>query len=295
MAISVITEQYVRDGLRELGLARHPVCLHSSLRSFGAVEGGPATIVQAFLAEGCTLMVPTYSYWAWTCAPDVSQLRPSRNAFDYDREIEPPARPYTTASRDVSGSMGSVAAAVCEWPGRVRGSNPGVSCSAVGPVARELIEGQSVRDPNAPFRALAALGGFVVLAGVGLNRMSLLHAAEELSGRTPFMRYALIPEGVVAFATGGCSEGFDRLASVMEPFQRESFVRRSRWRMFPAAEILHAAASAIHEDPSITHCDDSGCESCDAATAGGPILTVPWEGLTILRHGNQPTSSSDRG
>ena len=35
--------------------------VHSSLASFGRVEGGAAAVVQAFLDEGCTIVVPAFS------------------------------------------------------------------------------------------------------------------------------------------------------------------------------------------------------------------------------------------
>src|SRR5262245_33094712 len=45
-----------------LGLGGLPVCLHSSLRSFGTLDGGPDTLIDAFVSSGCTLLVPTFSY-----------------------------------------------------------------------------------------------------------------------------------------------------------------------------------------------------------------------------------------
>jgi aminoglycoside N3'-acetyltransferase len=279
----VVTSADVQAVLRDLGLQGQVVCLHSSLKSFGNVIGGAQAIVEAFLAEDCTLMVPTYSYWAWTTAPDVPELRPPRNAWDYDVQKEPATRPFTVDSTEVSPDMGVVASAVASWPGRIRGGNPGVSFSAIGPRASELVGGQSAADPNAPHRALASMSGWVVLAGVGLERATLMHAAEEEAGRNMFMRYSLTNEGVVPFATGGCSEGFGRLSPFLEPFRREAFVGKSRWWVFPAAEMLKAASAAIRAHPNITHCADPNCARCEDAIGGGPVLASQWRTGKLLR------------
>ena len=51
---------------RELGLAKGDVLLvHSSYKSFGGVEGGPQTVIDALkfiLSEEGTLIVPTFNY-----------------------------------------------------------------------------------------------------------------------------------------------------------------------------------------------------------------------------------------
>jgi aminoglycoside 3-N-acetyltransferase len=106
--------------------------------------------------------------------------------------------------------------------------------------------------------------------------MTLLHAAEEEAGRVPFMRYALTNNGVVAFATGGCSDGFGKLMPALEPLCTEALVGKSQWRIFPATEALQTAAAAIRADATLTRCGDPECSRCDAAMAGGPILTKPW-------------------
>jgi len=56
-----VGREEIQAGIRELGLSGRPVCVHSSLRSFGIVTGGAETVVQAFVEEGCTLLVPTFA------------------------------------------------------------------------------------------------------------------------------------------------------------------------------------------------------------------------------------------
>ena len=54
----------VEGALRELGIERRPIEVHVSVRSFGGLEDGPATIVDGVLAAGSTVL-------AATMAPDL--------------------------------------------------------------------------------------------------------------------------------------------------------------------------------------------------------------------------------
>jgi len=58
----------IRQAVRDLGLAARPLCVHASLRSFGSVEGGARAVVDGLLAEGCTVLVPTFS-WGFAVRP----------------------------------------------------------------------------------------------------------------------------------------------------------------------------------------------------------------------------------
>jgi len=272
-----ITKADVRRAIQALGLEHRPVCLHASLRSFGWVEGGPPAIVEAFLEEGGTLLVPTFSSQAHAVAPPPDR-RFVRNGWDdaasYNISLPTASRRvYTPESRELDKDVGALPAAVLARPDHVRGDHPLCSFSAVGPRARQLIEGQRPVRVYAPLEALAALGGFVVLAGVGLNRLTLLHLGEQQAGRTLFRRWAAGADGQPMTAeVGGCSEGFERLAPVLSALVQRARVGASYWRVFPASEVVDAVAKAIRAKPDITHCGDPGCERCRDAVAGGPLL-----------------------
>jgi len=271
----VVTEQEIRDALRSLGLSGRAVCVHSSLRSFGHVDGGAHAVVSAFLAEGCTLLVPTFSA-AFEIEPPV-HLRFERNGWDYERaHASTRVRSegaYATGSAEIDRDMGAIPAAVVSWPGRVRGRHPTDSFAAVGARASELVSGQSPADLCAPLKALARAGGYVLLMGIGLERMTLLHLAEKEAGRELFRRWAKDERGRPAVVeVGGCSEGFGKLEPFLNPITRTAVVGRSTWRLLPAAEAVALAASAIRADPNITHCGVADCERCRDAVAGGPFV-----------------------
>lgn len=269
---SAVRVQDIAEAVRTLGLRHRPVCLHTSLRSFGGLEGGAGAVLQGFLDEGCTVMVPTFTY-EYAVAPTL-ELSPPQNGYDYTRSSTAHARPgpaYTPDSPDVSGDMGALSRALLRLPGGVRGDHPLNSFSAVGPMSHTLVGGQTSIDVYAPFRSLAEHGGCVVLIGVGLTRMTLLHEAERRAGRNLFWRWARDRGGeTVSVRVGGCSEGFESLGPALAGLERTRRVGASLWRVFPVRETLERAAAAIRAEPDLTRCGDLGCQRCTEAVKGGP-------------------------
>jgi aminoglycoside 3-N-acetyltransferase len=271
-----VTQRDIQEAIRGLGVSRQAVCLHSSLRSFGPVEGGPAAVVGAFLCEGCTVLVPTFS--SVFQLPPPPHLRFERNGWNYGVTASPvqnPERVYSPQDLDIDPDMGAIPAEVVARTGRVRGGHPLDSFTAVGPRASDLVARQTPMDVYAPLAALARTGGAVLLIGVGLERMTLLHLAEKEAGRALFRRWANDTRGLpAAVEVGGCSEGFGRLEPYLRPAMRRADVGQSIWTLLPAAEALTRAAEAIRADPQVTHCGVETCERCDDAVKGGPILSA---------------------
>ncbi len=270
-----VTADDIRAAVRRLGLSGRAVCVHASLRSFGVVAGGAAAVIDGFLAEGCTLLVPAFT--DAFAIPPPPHLRPARNARDYARDTAATAtmtRIYTPDTTEIDRAhMGAIPAAVLAHPNHVRGNHPQNSFAAVGPRAHALIDGQAPLRVYAPFAALVAMDGAIVLMGVRLNRMTFIHYAEQAAGRTLFRRWANGPDGApMMVETGGCSAGFGALAPVVAPLMRKATVGTSAWTALPARETLPALVAAIRADPRITHCGDAECGRCNDAVRGGPIL-----------------------
>jgi aminoglycoside N3'-acetyltransferase len=272
----IVPVEEIQAAVRLANAAGRPVCVHASLRSFGHVQGGAQAVIEGLLAEGCTVLVPTFSFSAFAASP-LPHQRPSRNAYDYGRpELPRPGneRIFTTTSLEIDReAMGAIPTAVLEMSECVRGNHPLGSFSAVGPLARELVAGQSPIDVYAPLRALAAWDGIVLLMGVGLNRMTLLHLAEQMAGRNPFRRWANGPDGMpMEVAIGGCSDGFVNFAPVLAPLVTSVRVGESLWQAYPVRATLRAVAAAIQSNSRITRCSASVCERCEDAILGGPVV-----------------------
>ena len=249
------------------------VCVHSSLRSFGTVEGGADTVIDAFLGAGCTLLVPTHS---WGFATNhVPGLRPPRNGWDYSMNVAPPAYDgvFSTASNTIDRNMGAIPRRCSLAPSGNEVTILLLRSARSARLRAQLVGGQHGTAVHAPLRALAEYDGAIVLLGVGLTRMTLLHLAEQEAGRTQFQRWARDARGdTMMVESGGCSEGFEKLAPVLAPVETRISVGASTWRGFSAAEVVARASAAICANPGVTHCVQRSCRRCDDAALGGPIL-----------------------
>ena len=272
-----VTRADIARAIRSAGLAGRPVIVHASLSSFGRVAGGADAVVDGLCDENCTVIVTSFTYATHRLPEQLIPLaqRPQRNA-----EQEPSSNPPSIGSFpifDVNSTTmnrweGAVAAAVTARRGRIRGNHPLDSFAALGPQAQPIIATQTPTDVYAPLREAAADGGYVALMGTDLTKMTLIHAAEELAGRSLFVRWARGQNGSVVTCRGGeCSDGFERLSPVLATTERRIVVGSSVWRIFSAAETLAAAAAAIGRTPSITRCPRVDCRRCEDAIAGGPF------------------------
>ncbi|MFE9660735.1 AAC(3) family N-acetyltransferase [Streptomyces sp. NPDC005955] len=276
-----VTAEHLGRAADALGLSGMPVLVHASLRSFGArVDGGADAVVNVLLDRGCTVLVPTFTEPHFAVAPPVRPaMRPTRNGVDYARPWPPPSHPapaaYSPECGLVNPRLGALPAALLTRRGTRRGDHPLNSFTALGPAATELVGGQSPVDVYAPLRALAEGDGRSLLVGVGLNRMTLLHLAEQRSGRRLFRRWARTRDGRTAqVEVGSCSEGFPQLEPLLRPCARTTAVGASRWVTHPARAALAAVVPALVADPGLTRCS-AGCRACRDATAGGPLPSGP--------------------
>jgi aminoglycoside N3'-acetyltransferase len=271
---SIVTKQDFHVALRTLGLAGVPVCIHAAFRSFGTVAGSIASLIAAFLEAHCTLLVPTFS-WTFAISPPPEQRFP-RNGWQYAAYPGPTAgvgRIYTPQTTDIDRDMGALAAAVVAHPNHVRGAHPLCSFSALGHHAADLIAAQRPDDVYAPLTTLARRNGFVLLIGVGLDKLTLLHLAEKEAGRRLFRRWANNRDGhPIAVEVGGCSAGFPQLAGELHTLIQTITVGHSTWQLLPARATLERAIAAMRAHPTITHCGDPTCARCADAIAGGPVL-----------------------
>lgn len=272
----MITPHDLTAAINELAPPDHPIMLHVSLRSFGArIDGGADALLDAFLARGRTVVVPAFTEPQFN-VPAPAALRPARNGIDY---ADPPsASPlaedsaYDRGCVLINPHLGAFPANALQRAGVVRGDHPLNSFAALGPLANDLIKMQNPTDVYGPIRQLAEHEGRVLLIGVGLNRMTAIHLAEQESGRNLFLRWARTRDGGVSmFPVGSCSEGFPRLEPVLHQHEHAANVGDSRWRAFPAREAIDAASDAIRRDQAITDCGDKECLLCRDSIAGGPV------------------------
>jgi aminoglycoside 3-N-acetyltransferase len=263
----------IKSAISELNLENSIICLHSSLKSFGYIENGADTLIQAFLDSGCTLVVPTFTYGC--DVPPPSDKRYEQNSYDYDQKRDAgSAMTFDKNSDMVVKDMGAIPARILQYSSRVRGNHPLNSFTAIGPKAEEVIEGQSFLNVYGPFKkAYEECKAYIVLAGVDLTKATPVHYAEERAGRNLFRRWGKdVVNPCIEVEVGSCSEGFEKLSPVLAPIEERVFVGASQWRIFPFKPFIDTASEAIRNDQSITHCEDENCERCNHAVKGGPVL-----------------------
>jgi aminoglycoside N3'-acetyltransferase len=260
--------------VRQSGMADSVVCLHSSLKSFGRVEGGADAVIDAFVDAGCTLIVPTFTYECQIPPPPGRSI--PRNGTSPKWIVErDKAEAYIPEDNRISGDMGAIPARILERPDRIRGNHPLNSFAGLGPRAAGLIAAQAPLNVYGPLKQMyLSPPAFLVLAGVNLTKATAIHFAEERSGRRLFRRWALLSGAAdIEVEEGSCSEGFENLAPAVSGLEKRVQVGASLWRIYPFQEFVDAIVSAILQDPPITHCPDKDCARCNDAVRGGPLFS----------------------
>ena len=174
----MITKEIIINGLKELGLKQGDTALvHSSLSSFGYVDGGADTVIDALLEtvgkEG-TVLVPTL-----TGSEHLSAENPP--VFDV---------------RNTPCWTGKIPETFRKRQAAIRSLHPTHSVAAIGAKAKYITEGhEKCLTPcglNSPYTKIAESGGYVLLLGVDLECCTMLHTAEELTNVNYVMQSGLV-------------------------------------------------------------------------------------------------------
>lgn len=166
-----MTDLYsVRDALRTLGVTDGDILLfHSSLKSFGYIEGGADAVIDgALLAVGerGTLVAPTLVQ------------RDFANAYkNWDKDRTP-------------SDVGRITEVFRERPEALRSDQATHSVAAIGPMAKFLTEGHTAYGPrpsiygdyafaeSSPWQKMYDLGGKVVFMGATIESNTYRHFIE---------------------------------------------------------------------------------------------------------------------
>ncbi len=250
----MVSRNDIATGLRALGLGLGDnVLVHSSLSSFGKVDGGADAVVDAILdvvgAQG-TLVVPTHNY--------------SPGIFD----------PVNTLS-----VCGAVTEAVRKRHNALRSHHPTHSVAVIGSLSDVITENHENTHAFARGSALFTLlqaNGKILLLGVDHTKSSIIHVAEEMANLPYLDRSHPID---VPSSSGkithkwirrpGCSNGFNVME---EPLQendaiKETFIGDCRVRLMTARAVVNAAMELLKYDNEALLCDRPDCMVCAEARA----------------------------
>lgn len=161
-----VTKEDIKRGLKRLGLKRVDVVgVHSSLSSFGYVEGGADSVIDALLetvGEEGSVVTPTYS------TNRKEKIKRTKREVELGVTWKYKILPYNP--QETPCWTGKVPETFRKRKGVIRSLNPTHSLAATGPKANELVLG---------WHKLLEADGYVLLLGVGLSFCSAMHLAEE--------------------------------------------------------------------------------------------------------------------
>jgi aminoglycoside 3-N-acetyltransferase len=250
-----MTRDAIAGQLRALGVREAGVLLvHTSFRAVRPVDGGPLALIGALhdaLGSDGTLVMPTMT------------------------DGESPFDPQTTPT----SGMGVTAETFWRQPGVVRSGHPGGSFAAAGPHAEEICAPQPLSPPHgpeSPVGRVRALGGQVLLLGVGHSENTTIHLAESIAN----VPYSVLHPCVVVI------DGARQTIDIAEPdhccvrfqladawlrergLQREGPVGQAHARLATSADIVDTVVAQLAADPLIFLCQPAErCDQCDRARA----------------------------
>ena len=170
-----ISRAQLIDGFRKVGLKAGDVVLaHSAMRTFGPIEGGADTVIDALLdviGRGGTLVVPTFT-------------------FAHEAEDDPIIDPAVDRSE-----MGIITEIARKRPEALRSVAFRHSFAAIGrraAVITEVDPSLAVFDLRSSFGVMLALNAQVVLMGVTYSSSTSHHFAELVCEVPQFV----VPQGV---------------------------------------------------------------------------------------------------
>lgn len=234
-------------GLRQLGLKAGDLAqFHSSLKSFGKVEGGAEAVIDACLAAvapGGTVMMPTFNHG-------------QREAFEDDRCIFDIQK-----TKSVNGAITEV---FRHRPGVKRSLHPSHPYAAHGPLAEWLTCEHldlDCFDARCPLGKLCAMNGWIVMLGCGMNATTAAHVAQTIYGvpcigqrqnpwplRVPGTGEVISAQTVV-WRDGKCPFEFAKIEQRLKDRRqmRETRVGGANLQAFRGADVIAVCVELCHE------------------------------------------------
>jgi aminoglycoside 3-N-acetyltransferase len=218
-----LTQGDIEEALRALGLGQgDAVEVHVSLSRVGRVEGGAATLIAALqqvVGDAGAIVMSAYLVSPALPLTDEEVAR----GIQWKVRVLPPGS-ETPGGTGAPTGMGAVADLFCQQPGTVMGQGPHRVC-AWGRDANRHSEG---------YQYLRSIDGLVLLIGVGIDRCSSMHLAEQVPLPDEIEAYWRLPEDLQRdypseeWAIGYGGPPGDSWGKVLAEAERRGWVRHGR-------------------------------------------------------------------
>ncbi len=174
-----VDKEDIKGGLEKLGLKKGDVVgVHSSLSSFGYVEGGADTVIDALLetvGEEGSIVMPTYS-------TNRKEIERTKREVEFGVTWKYKILPYNP--QETPCWTGRIPETFRKRKNVIRSVNPTHSVAATGPKANQLVQG---------WNKLLEADGYILLLGVDLGCCSAMHLAEERVQLPPHILEKITP------------------------------------------------------------------------------------------------------
>jgi aminoglycoside 3-N-acetyltransferase len=169
-----VCKEDIKDALKKLGLKKGDIVgVHSSLSSFGYVEGGADAVIDALLevvGEEGTIVMPTHS-----SNLEKVELSPKEKAAGVSWLFK--ILPYNP--KETPCTTGIIPETFRKRCGVIRSKHPSLSIAATGPKAKEITGAGDGRSLDG-WKVVYELDGYILLIGVGLKVCTAMHLAESM-------------------------------------------------------------------------------------------------------------------
>lgn len=216
-AVSVSKDDILR-GLEELGVqCGDTLLVHSSMKSFGYVEGGPETVIAALREavglRGC-IVVPTLTLGTGEA-------------------------PVTFDVRNSPSTSGLLTNVFRQMPEARRSLHPTSSAAAIGWAADEITRhhGATPCGLTSPYGQVYLRGGSCVFLGAKFTSNTMAHVAEEIAD-LPYLRIAEFRDALLTDEQG---------VEHQIAFKRYNCYQSGVKRDLAAFEALYRAAGAVKD------------------------------------------------
>lgn len=236
------------------------IIVHSSFKSFGEVENGPQTIVNALISavgENGLILMPTFSF-------SFENENGKSEIFDKNK----------TPSR-----VGIITEFFWKTQGVVRSEHPTHSVALYGNDKDKILKDlpKSALGKNSAFYKVAMMGATIYHFGCGFKSSSLIHTGEILSDAfykeifsfSGVKNSALIKKGeeivsVPLVESPGCSASFDKLEPLAIEQKRLKILNdKLKVKYIKAKDLLDLTIDVLRKDPTFLLCEKGTCEVCD--------------------------------